>query len=154
MENGSLLHTLKTYGSFSEKLAKSYVLQLLDALCYLHSMDVVHCDIKAANLLTTKRGSVKLADFGVSLNLKLREGDIEAMVAGTPNWMAPEIIELKGPCTASDIWSLGCTIIEFVTGSPPYSHLLAMTTLFRIVEDEHPPLPENISEVFPYFLVF
>lgn len=59
--------------------------------------------------------------------------------------VAPEVIELKGASPASDIWSLGCTIIEMLTGRPPYAELLAMTTLFRIVEDERPPLPTNIS---------
>lgn len=59
--------------------------------------------------------------------------------------VAPEVIELKGASPASDIWSLGCTIVEMLTGRPPYADLLAMTTLFRIVEDERPPLPSNLS---------
>lgn len=59
--------------------------------------------------------------------------------------VAPEVIELKGASPASDIWSLGCTIIELLTGRPPYADLLAMTTLFRIVEDERPPLPNDLS---------
>jgi len=62
-----------------------------------------------------------------------------------PILVAPEVIELKGASPASDIWSLGCTIIEMLTGRPPYAELLAMTTLFRIVEDERPPLPNNLS---------
>lgn len=66
--------------------------------------------------------------------------------AGTPNWMAPEVIELKGASTKSDIWSLGCTIIEMITGKPPYASLIAMSALYHIVEDEHPPIPANISE--------
>ncbi|RKP08881.1 kinase-like domain-containing protein [Thamnocephalis sphaerospora] len=74
------------------------------------------------------------------------------MIAGTPNWMAPEVIELKGASTASDIWSLGCTIVELLTGKPPYWGLLPMTTLFRIVEDDSPPLPEEISPDLRDFL--
>jgi serine/threonine protein kinase len=61
--------------------------------------------------------------------------------------VAPEVIELKGASVKSDIWSLGCTIIELCTGKPPYSDLLPMTALFRIVEDEYPPLPDGLSEV-------
>ena len=87
---------------------------------YLHQNDVVHCDLKAANILTTKTGNVKLSDFGVSLNLRAMEREIKD-VAGTPNWMAPEVIELKGASTKSDIWSLACTVIELLTGKPPYS---------------------------------
>ncbi|KAG0213419.1 hypothetical protein BGX28_004475 [Mortierella sp. GBA30] len=144
VENGSLLTTLKSFGAFPEKLVVAYVVKILEGLVYLHGKQVVHCDLKAANILTTKNGNVKLSDFGVSLNLKVKESDFGA-VAGTPNWMAPEVIELKGASPASDIWSLGCTIIEMLTGRPPYADLLAMTTLFRIVEDERPPLPSNLS---------
>ncbi|KAF9947129.1 hypothetical protein BGZ70_002861, partial [Mortierella alpina] len=144
VENGSLLTTLKSFGTFPEKLVVAYVVKILEGLVYLHGKQVVHCDLKAANILTTKNGNVKLSDFGVSLNLKVKESDFGA-VAGTPNWMAPEVIELKGASPASDIWSLGCTIVEMLTGRPPYADLLAMTTLFRIVEDERPPLPSNLS---------
>ncbi|KAF9900374.1 hypothetical protein BX616_002607 [Lobosporangium transversale] len=144
VENGSLLTTLKSFGAFPEKLVVAYVVKILEGLVYLHGKEVVHCDLKAANILTTKNGNVKLSDFGVSLNLKVKESDFGA-VAGTPNWMAPEVIELKGASPASDIWSLGCTIIEMLTGRPPYADLLAMTTLFRIVEDERPPLPSDVS---------
>ncbi|CAG8446209.1 8918_t:CDS:2 [Funneliformis mosseae] len=151
VENGSLLHTLKSFGTFPEKLVVSYVVKILEGLVYLHNKQVVHCDLKAANILTTKNGNVKLSDFGVSLNLKMME-QVSTEVAGTPNWMAPEIIELKGASTASDIWSLGCTIIELLTGKPPYSDLLAMTALFRIVEDDCPPLPESLSDDLTDFL--
>ena len=108
---------------------------------------VVHCHLKAANILTTKTGDVKLTDFGVSLNLRVKQDDMGAP-AGTPNWMAPEVIELQGASTKSDIWSLGCTIIEMLTGKPPYAGMFAMSTLYHIVEDEHPPIPDGISEVY------
>ncbi|KAI8086350.1 kinase-like domain-containing protein [Halteromyces radiatus] len=146
VENGSLLNTLKSFGSFPENLVASYCTRILHGLQYLHDQNVVHCDLKAANLLTTKSGHVKLSDFGVSLNLRLKDNEVDA-VAGTPNWMAPEVIELKGASTKSDIWSLGCTIVELCTGKPPYSDLLPMTALFRIVEDEYPPLPSGLSDV-------
>lgn len=121
-ENGSLGQTLKAFGKLNEKLVASYVVKILEGLHYLHTSDVVHCDLKAANILTTKNGNVKLSDFGVSLNLRAMEREIKD-VAGTPNWMAPEVIELKGASTKSDIWSLGCTVIELLTGRPPYAEI-------------------------------
>jgi serine/threonine protein kinase len=121
-ENGSLGQTLKAFGKLNEKLVASYVFKILEGLDYLHRSDVVHCDLKAANILTTKTGNVKLSDFGVSLNLRAMEREIKD-VAGTPNWMAPEVIELKGASTKSDIWSLGCTVIELLTGRPPYGDI-------------------------------
>ncbi|KAI7833360.1 kinase-like domain-containing protein, partial [Kickxella alabastrina] len=145
VENGSLSATLKSFGSFPEKLVLAYAIKIIEGLVYLHGRDVVHCDLKACNILTTKKGNTKLTDFGVSLNLKLRKPGDESVVAGTPYWMAPEIIQLDGACMASDIWSLGCTIIELLTGKPPYSDLMQMAALYRIVEDDHPPIPEGIS---------
>lgn len=151
VENGSLSHTLKAFGNFPEKLVASYVVKILEGLNYLHEMKVVHCDLKAANILTTKNGNVKLSDFGVSLNLKAVE-NIKNDAIGTPNWMAPEVIELKGASTAADIWSLGCTIIELLTGKPPYGDMLAMSALWRIVEDDCPPFPDKISDSLRDFL--
>lgn len=60
--------------------------------------------------------------------------------------MAPEIIELKGASSASDIWSLGCTIFELLTGRPPYSDTPnAQSAMFKIVEDGAPSFPEGCS---------
>lgn len=84
-ENGSLMSTLKAFGAFPEKLVASFCIKILNGLEYLHSNQVVHCDLKAANILTTKTGDVKLTDFGVSLNLKIKGADAGS-VSGTPNW--------------------------------------------------------------------
>jgi len=162
VENGSLGQTLKAFGRFNERLVASYVAKILEGLNYLHSEDVVHCDLKAANILSTKNGNIKLSDFGVSLNMRAvehfaertsigRSADVMKApneVAGTPNWMAPEVIKLQGASPKSDIWSLGCTIVELLTGKPPYADLgNSMTVLFRIVEDPMPPLPETSPEL-------
>lgn len=89
---------------------------------------------------------MKLADFGVSTST-LTGGDKEAQVVGTPYWMAPEVIELSGATTASDIWSLGSTVIELLEGNPPYYNMPPMPALFAIVNDDHPPLPQGVSRV-------
>ncbi|KAJ3561138.1 hypothetical protein NP233_g10378 [Leucocoprinus birnbaumii] len=152
-ENGSLAHTLKAFGKLNEKLVASYVVKILEGLHYLHQSDVVHCDLKAANILTTKNGNVKLSDFGVSLNLRAMERQSQNDVAGTPNWMAPEVIRLEGASTKSDIWSLGCTVVELLTGRPPYAEISnSMTVMFRIVEDAGPPIPDGCSEMLQDFL--
>ena len=117
---GSLGHSLKAFGKLNEHLIASYVVKILEGLHYLHQRDVVHCNLKAANILITKNGNVKLSDFCGSLNLRAIEREMRNVV-GTPNWMAPEVIELKGASPKSDIWSLGCTVIELFTGRPPYA---------------------------------
>jgi serine/threonine protein kinase len=117
--------------------------QVLQGLQYLHDQGVIHRDIKGANILTTKDGRVKLADFGVSTSTL----DKEHHVVGTPNWMAPEIIQLSAATPVADIWSVGCTVIELLSGKPPYHNLAPMPALFAIVNDDHPPLPEGVSPV-------
>ncbi|KAL7417452.1 kinase-like domain-containing protein [Mrakia frigida] len=153
IENGSLGSTLKSFGDLTEHLVSSYVMKILEGLHYLHTQRVVHCDLKAANILTTKSGNVKLSDFGVSLNLVAVEHKKENDVAGTPNWMAPEVIQMEGASTASDIWSLGCTVIELLTGKPPFAEIHnGMAVMYRIVEGGPPPFPENASPELKSFL--
>ncbi|KAG6008670.1 hypothetical protein E4U21_004025 [Claviceps maximensis] len=152
-ENGSLHSIIKAYGKFPENLVGVYMTQVLRGLQYLHDQGVIHRDIKGANILTTKDGTVKLADFGVSTSTLAAGQDKEAQVVGTPYWMAPEIIQLSGASSASDIWSVGCTVIELLQGKPPYHNLAAMPALFAIVNDDHPPLPEGISPAARDFLM-
>ncbi|XP_042491154.1 MAP3K epsilon protein kinase 1-like isoform X2 [Macadamia integrifolia] len=153
VENGSLANIIKPnkFGPFPESLVAVYIAQVLEGLVYLHEQGVIHRDIKGANILTTKEGLVKLADFGVAT--KLTEADVNTYsVVGTPYWMAPEVIEMSGVCAASDIWSVGCTVIELLTCVPPYFDIQPMPALFRIVQDEHPPIPEHLSSGITDFL--
>ncbi|PGH22925.1 STE/STE11/CDC15 protein kinase [Polytolypa hystricis UAMH7299] len=149
-ENGSLHSISKNFGRFPENLVGLYMSQVLHGLLYLHEQGVIHRDIKGANILTTKQGLVKLADFGVASRTT---GLHESSVVGTPYWMAPEVIELSGATTASDIWSLGCTVIELLEGKPPYYKFQPMQALFRIVNDENPPLPQGASPAVKDFLM-
>eukprot|EP00291_Cryptomonas_curvata_P021257 CAMPEP_0172161828 /NCGR_PEP_ID=MMETSP1050-20130122/6334_1 /TAXON_ID=233186 /ORGANISM="Cryptomonas curvata, Strain CCAP979/52" /LENGTH=222 /DNA_ID=CAMNT_0012831753 /DNA_START=308 /DNA_END=972 /DNA_ORIENTATION=- len=153
VENGSLADTVRKFGSLPESLIAVYIEQVLEGLCYLHSEGVIHRDIKGANILTTKEGLVKLADFGVAT--RLEDGKVKDYddVAGTPYWMAPEVIEMAPPSTAADVWSVGATIVELLTGAPPYFELAAMPALFRIVQDPHPPIPEDTSPPLRDFLL-
>ncbi|KAH7094353.1 hypothetical protein FB567DRAFT_1751 [Paraphoma chrysanthemicola] len=149
-ENGSLHSICKNFGKFPENLVALYMSQALHGLLYLHEQGVIHRDIKGANILTTKEGLVKLADFGVATK---QSGLDQSSVVGTPYWMAPEVIELSGATTSSDIWSLGCTVIELIEGKPPYHKLQPMQALFRIVNDEHPPIPGSASPLLREFLM-
>lgn len=150
VENGSLANILKHFGRFPEHILQVYMHQVLQGLEWLHSKGVCHRDIKGANLLITKDGQVKLADFGVAG--KLTDEAKPHAVVGTPYWMAPEMIEMSGFTTASDIWSLGCTLIELFHGEPPYFEMRPVTALYRIVQDEKPPLPPGLSSELTDFL--
>ena len=119
VENGSLSNILRKFGKLPEALVAMYTLQVLEGLNFLHEQGVIHRDIKGANILISTDGQVKLADFGVATKVDggASEDSNANSVVGTPYWMAPEIIQMSGFTTASDIWSVACTVIELVTGA-------------------------------------
>ena len=117
-------------------------------LAHLHDVcSVVHRDVKAANLLLTAGGEVKLADFGIS---RILEGSaIQGTVIGTPMWMAPELI-MGSVETAGDLWSLGITMIEMAQGEPPLAAVKPHhAQLFKIVSSDPPKLapPSEAAEL-------
>ncbi|KAI3805120.1 hypothetical protein L1987_27191 [Smallanthus sonchifolius] len=142
---GSLANLYQKY-RLRDSQVSTYTRQILSGLSYLHDRNVVHRDIKCANILVDVSGSVKLADFGLAKATKLN--DIKSC-KGTPYWMAPEVVnnkKNKGYGPAADIWSLGCTVLEMLTGQVPYSHLEGMQALFRIGNGELPSIPKTLSE--------
>ncbi|CAI9787021.1 unnamed protein product [Fraxinus pennsylvanica] len=125
---GSLLSLYQKY-NLQDSQVSFYTRQILHGLKYLHDKDVVHRDIKCANILVDANGSVKLADFGLAKATKLN--DVKSC-KGTAFWMAPEVVRSRGYGHAADIWSLGCTVLEMLTRRFPYFNLECMPALFRI----------------------
>lgn len=133
----------------SEAETKIYIRQTLNGLVYLHDKGVIHRDIKAANLLLDANNIVKLADFGVSTKVN----NSAMTLAGSLNWMAPEIITNKGASTISDIWSLGATVVELLTGKPPYHNLLDINIYYAMEnKDEQYYPPASLSDESKEFL--
>jgi len=152
---GSCADLLKCHNSLNEDIVCFIVRETLKGLEYLHSEKKIHRDIKAANILLTSQGAVKLADFGVSGQITATHVRKDTFV-GTPFWMAPEIITRKqGYNEKVDIWSLGITAIELITGSPPYSNMEPMKVLFQIPKNAPPLLTgPNYSEYIKEFVRF
>lgn len=138
---GSCSELLKCHGKLPENVVALITKETTKGLEYLHSQDKLHRDIKSANILLTKDGEVKLADFGVSAQITATVKKKETFV-GTPFWMAPEIISRKfnGYNEKVDIWSLGITVIELLQGKPPYSNEDPMKVLFDIPKRPAPRL--------------
>ncbi|XP_029690902.1 mitogen-activated protein kinase kinase kinase 4-like isoform X2 [Takifugu rubripes] len=135
-----------------EHVIRLYSKQTTTAINVLHEHGIVHRDIKGANIFLTSSGLIKLGDFGCSVKLRnnahTMPGEVNSTL-GTAAYMAPEVITRakgEGHGRAADIWSLGCVLIEMVTGKRPwheYEHNFQI--MYKVGMGHKPPIPEKLS---------
>lgn len=142
VSKGSLAKVYKQYDLFPDQI-RAYTKQILYGLKYLHDRNIIHRDIKCANILVDTNGVVKLADFGMAKEVdKL---DMLKSCKGSAYWMAPEVIDPKKTYNhAADIWSVGCTVLEMATGEPPFGDLEWHRALWKVGHGEAPPIPDEL----------
>ncbi|KAH7279725.1 hypothetical protein KP509_37G033100 [Ceratopteris richardii] len=159
MPGGTIADLMKrSGGKLDETTAAACVRGILEGLSYLHRKSIVHCDIKAKNILLGPAGEIKIADFGSAKRLSSSE---DRRIRGTPLWMAPEVLQGVEQETPSDIWSLGCTVIEMLHGRLPWQDIEGRITskdiaplLVRIAcsKETSPPLESSLPEQARDFL--
>ncbi|KAI6028744.1 Pkinase-domain-containing protein [Pisolithus orientalis] len=153
---GSVTALLRSYGAFEEPLVKNFVRQILQGLNYLHERDIIHRDIKGGNILVDNKGGIKISDFGISKkvdgNLLTGKRMYRPSFQGSVFWMAPEVVQQKVHTTAADIWSVGCLVVEMLTGEHPWAQLTQTQAIFKIGQSAKPEIPCDISSEAEDFL--
>ena len=123
-----------TKKSLTEEHIASIMQMTLRGLQFLHERKKIHRDIKAGNILINHEGYAKLADFGVSAQMKNSFSKKHSRI-GTPYWMSPEVIKKSEHNQSTDIWSLGITCIELAEGEPPYSDTKPWKAMMIIISN-------------------
>ena len=159
---GSVAAMLNSYGSLQEPLIRNFVRQILAGLSYLHGRDIIHRDIKGANVLVDNKGNIKISDFGISKRVEASAllapqkngGHIHRpSLQGSVFWMAPEVVKQTSYTRKADIWSLGCLIVEMFTGTHPFPDCSQLQAIFQIGNSSAKPrVPESASEEGKDFL--
>lgn len=160
MTAGSCHDVLRRYRKgLEEPIIACIIRQAVRGLCYLHRNNLVHRDIKAANLLINREtGNVRLADFGVSSSLlECESRRVRNSFVGTPAWMAPEIVDGSGYDHQVDIWSLAITALELAYGHAPNSKYSPIKVLISTLRDAPPILDpaqccHDYSPMFAQFI--
>lgn len=119
---GELFFWLKKEKRFSESRCRLYTAEIILAIEALHSNNIVYRDLKPENIMLCAKGHIKLTDFGLAKSNIFSSGPEEGTktFCGTPEYLAPEIIENKGHGKAVDWWALGTLLYEMLTGLPPF----------------------------------
>ncbi|KAJ7224795.1 kinase-like domain-containing protein [Mycena rebaudengoi] len=144
MENGTVLNYLEEHG---RKDVDRLLWEVAQGLEYLHSRNIVHGDLRGANILITQDWYACLADFGLTSFTDTTAATSTSHQAGTARWMAPELIApdhfgiryRRTP--ASDVYAFACVCLELYTGQPPFADIREMGVVLKIVQGERPTRP-------------
>ncbi|KAK2551968.1 Mitogen-activated protein kinase kinase kinase 3 [Acropora cervicornis] len=164
MEGGSVANRLKDKGPLKEPVVQKFTRQLLDAVAFMHNIPtnpVIHKDIKGANVLLDKlQKNIKLTDFGLCTEMNTLKtatgGFVTKNNVASFLWTSPEMLNNKRFGRNTDIWSVGCTVIEMLTSKPPLmdpenQHLIDGQRMYMIAHRELKP-PDSCSSLACRFL--
>lgn len=139
----SLVHVLKHRKCLTEPEVRYYMQQLVEGVQYVHNRRIIHRDLKLGNMLLNENMDLKLADFGLATRVDF-EGERKMTVCGTPNYIAPEVLQKKGHSFEADIWAVGCIMYALLIGRPPFETTTLKETYLRITENSY-ILPPTIT---------
>ena len=114
-----LAHHMQRKMFFTEVEARFFVAQIVLAMEYLHSFDIIYRDLKPENVLIDAEGHCKLADFGLAKE-NIGEKNYATSFCGSPAYLAPEMLKSDGVSKPSDVYQIGTVLYELLTGMPPF----------------------------------
>jgi len=148
---GELFFHLKKQKKFTEPQAMIYVAEVGLALGHLHSLDIIYRDLKPENILLHHTGHICLTDFGLSKDLGPASMKAHTF-CGTPEYLAPEIVEKAGHGKAVDWWSLGILCYELCVGLPPFYHQ-NLHTMYLKIRTQSPKFPSSMSRECQHLII-
>jgi len=144
VNGGELFYHLQKDKKFSEDRVRFYCSEICLGLEYLHANGVLYRDLKPENLLLTDDGHICMTDFGISKEGLIAEDDRTATFCGTPEYLAPEVLEGNGYGKGVDWWSFGTLMFEMLTGLPPF-YSTDVQQMYSKIMRANLAIPENIS---------
>ncbi|OMJ76924.1 hypothetical protein SteCoe_23590 [Stentor coeruleus] len=142
--NQSLNDLVRRRKRLVELEVQCYLMQVLSALKYMHSHRVIHRDIKLGNIFLSEKMEIKMGDLGLAAKLEF-EGERKRTICGTPNYIAPEILEGRtGHSYEVDVWSFGVLMYTMLIGKPPFETNDVKTTYKRIKMNAY-TFPESVN---------
>ncbi|KAL8584679.1 hypothetical protein ACOMHN_002407 [Nucella lapillus] len=140
----SLMHVMKQHRPvLTEPEVRCLMQQMARGVQYVHAQRIIHRDLKLGNLLLDETMDLKLADFGLATRVDF-EGEKKMTVCGTPNYIAPEVLQKKGHSYEADIWAVGCTMYAMLVGRPPFETSSLTETYQRITHNTY-KIPTHLS---------
>ncbi|KAH0666206.1 hypothetical protein KY285_027412 [Solanum tuberosum] len=150
---GSLADRLQNCKSLSESEVKTHTKNVLLGLSCIHNNGIIHCDIKPGNILLVGRDkTAKIADFGLSVTLEQGMNQKQGVIRGTERYMAPESVINTEYTSQVDIWALGCTVYELITGTPLWEDADGDDVLDKIEFEEPKSQNSKLSNEAQNFL--
>jgi len=149
---------LKKRKRLTEAECAQYVIQILNALRYLHAKKIIHRDLKLGNLFLGKDFKIKVGDFGLAAKIE-QDGERRRTICGTPNYIAPEVLDKKiGHSYEVDTWSLGVIIYTLLIGRPPFETNDTKATYRRILKVNYTfpstvPISDEAKELIKKILI-